>query len=241
MFDHDVVLYPYRTTPRRIADDVVAALAAAPEVAAISLFGSLAAGTWDGLSDVDVLVAHEGGEEDAWTCAAAIRAAMPVRFYRMFSGVEQPAGRYWFWGESPFHHVDVSFHPAERYEVVRRDGVREGFPISAREVFRRSTSDAPTPIAPPGPVDAAAVHSLACHIGERERSVGAAVYTMLYRTKQYLRAHIDRAAYDDAYREFLRGAAGVGRDEPFAGGALGDLVQECLALRLAIERQERGG
>jgi hypothetical protein len=257
MLDGDVVLYPYRTTPRRIADDVVAVLASVPEVVAISLFGSLAGEDWDGLSDVDMLAGYDGGEDAAWACAETLRAALPVRYYRTFTGVEQPSGRYWFWGESAFHKVDVSFYPLTEYERRRVEGVRTGYPIASIEVMRRDDEahspparpDSRHPPARPEPVTVGSEHPRVegraapgrLVFDDREQAAGAAVYGLLECTKQYLRGQIDRPAYDEAYRAFLGAAAGVGPYEEFAGGDLYGLVQECFALRFAIEREERGG
>ena len=119
----EALLYPYVTTPRRIALDLVAALEVCPAVSRVVLFGSLAAERHDGWSDVDALVAVEG-EDGPWQAAAAIRRAMPLRWHGRFSSAGSPSGRHWLLGESVFHSLDVSFGSAE--EVERR--IRETAP-----------------------------------------------------------------------------------------------------------------
>jgi hypothetical protein len=233
--DPDALLNPYVTTPRRIADEIVDALVAVPGVQAIALFGSLAAGTHDGFSDIDMLVGHDGSPGVAWACAAAVRVAKPVRFYRSFTGVEQPSGRYWFDGESPFHQVDVSFYAADAYERVRVDGVKEGEPITSKEVWRRDAGERPPPplIRPPS------AHPVAVSDLEWEHH-GHFVY-FLKEAKQYVRGRLARDEYDAAWRTFLEHTRGVRFDARTPAGRIGELIQDCWQVRAAIDRAEQGG
>src|SRR3954470_4293230 len=99
----------------RLQRELVASLSAITSIRNIDSFGSVAAGDADEWSDLDLLVWCELPEQTAWLAAAAIRSIKRVAFYRMFTGVSQPSGRYWFCNESPFHRLDVSFHsPEER-------------------------------------------------------------------------------------------------------------------------------
>src|SRR5690606_3224293 len=113
----EALLYPYVTTPRRIALDLVDALAASPAVSRVVLFGSLADGRNDGWSDIDALCVVEG-EDGPWQAAAALRRAMPLRWHGRFSSAQPPSGRHWLLGESVFHSVDLSFGTLQ--EVERR-------------------------------------------------------------------------------------------------------------------------
>jgi hypothetical protein len=85
----------------RVKDELVAALAEVTGVRRIASFGSVAAGRADPWSDLDLFVACADVDRTAWVAAAAIRAAKPVLIYRMFTGVPQPSGRYWFADEPP--------------------------------------------------------------------------------------------------------------------------------------------
>jgi predicted nucleotidyltransferase len=118
--------------PRRILAEVLAALRQMSGVRKRATFGSVAERRADGWSDVDMFVACEEVERTAWTAAAAIRVAKPVGFYRTFTGVDQPSGRYWFADEAPFNRLDVSFYSTAEFEVVCRDGLKEDMPMFAR-------------------------------------------------------------------------------------------------------------
>ncbi len=111
----EALLYPYVTTPRRIALDLVDALAGCPAVSRVALFGSLAAGSNDGWSDIDALCVVEG-VDGPWQAAAALRRAMPLRWHGAFSGATSPSGRHWLLGESVLHSVDLSYGTREQVE-----------------------------------------------------------------------------------------------------------------------------
>jgi hypothetical protein len=119
----------------RIMGEVVAALSRVTAVRRIASFGSIAEGRSDAWSDVDLVVACEDAPVSSWMAAGAIRAAKRVCFYRMFTSMGQPSGRYWFADESPFHRIDISFYSVAEYVEVCRDGVKGGHAIRAREEY----------------------------------------------------------------------------------------------------------
>jgi predicted nucleotidyltransferase len=103
--------------------EIVTTLSQLTCVRSIHSFGSVAIGTSDQWSDLDLLVECADVDKTPWRAAAAIRALKPVLFYRMFSGVPQPSGRYWFCDESPFLRLDVSFHSTAEHRGVVENGV----------------------------------------------------------------------------------------------------------------------
>jgi hypothetical protein len=120
-----------QTTPaHRMKDELGAALAEVTGVRRIASFGSVAAGRADPWSDLDLFVACADVDRTAWVAAAAIRAAKPVLFYRMFTGVPQPSGRYWFADEAPFTRLDVSFYAPADFEAVCRNGLKKEHPVT---------------------------------------------------------------------------------------------------------------
>jgi hypothetical protein len=123
---------PSLDAPDRILGDVVGALSRVSAVRTVASFGSIAERRADLCSDVDLFVGCDAVERSAWVAAAAIRAAKPVAFYRAFTGVEQPSGRYWFADEQPFNRLDVTFYSTTELEAVCRDGRKEGLAIVAR-------------------------------------------------------------------------------------------------------------
>lgn len=130
-------LHPDPTRPGALAAELASALATVPSVEAIALFGSLAAGSGDGWSDIDMVVAHDDAEAARWEAAAALRGAAPVLYYRPIAGNEQPSGRYWFVGESPFHRLDISFSTVSEYSSGLAEHPLLGGRIVLREVYAR--------------------------------------------------------------------------------------------------------
>ncbi len=165
--------------PQRLAREICAALARLPFVRAVTLFGSLADGRADRWSDVDMLVACEDVERTCWLAAGAIRSAKPVLFYRVFTLAEQPAGRYWFADECPFHKVDVSFHSAAEHQVGYRETRRLGTGIALLEMplpERREPAAHPTVLPAP-----------CLEIGDQESRVGAEIRRVQDSLKAFLR------------------------------------------------------
>jgi predicted nucleotidyltransferase len=187
----------------RVRDEVVGALAQLSAVREIASFGSMAEGRADVWSDVDLLVACEDVGRAAWLAAAAIRAAKPVLYYRMFTGVAQPSGRYWFEDEEPFNRLDVSFYSAPDLAAVRRSGLKEGLPMVSRTEYTASSS-----------VDLRADARLwapwpSVVVQPEETANGRALYVFLESLKGARRGRSD--VHDlDAQREALEEALGRG-------------------------------
>ncbi len=111
-------------------------IATCPQVSRVVVFGSLAGDAADAYSDVDLLVAVED-EQAAWDVTSIIRRTLQVLFYRMFSSDRQPAGRYWFAGQSPLTRLDISFHTPEQLAMICQTRMYQGHPIACRELYRR--------------------------------------------------------------------------------------------------------
>ena len=126
-----------------LLSEIVQAISRLSCVREIASFGSFAIGQADEWSDIDLLVACAEPAKTAWRAAGAIRFLKPVAFYRMFTGVAQPSGRYWFCDETPFHRLDIAFHSTTDYANALRNGVRAGHPIQPRrEYLAESMPDA---------------------------------------------------------------------------------------------------
>ena len=134
----DELIYPYTSVPPRIALDVAEALARCPAVSRVTLFGSLASGTHDGWSDIDVMCVTPG-RAGAWEAVQVLREAMPLRWHGPFSDLPQPSGRYWPYGESLFHSVDLSFRTAEAHARVLEEGL-SGVKVIAHDLLWREAS-----------------------------------------------------------------------------------------------------
>lgn len=221
----DELVYPYASTPPRIALDVADALARCPAVSRVTLFGSLAAGTHDGWSDIDVMCVTPG-RAAAWEAVQLLREAMPLRWYGPFSDLPQPSGRYWPYGESIFHSVDLSFRTAEGHARVLEDGLG-GAPVTARDLLRRE--------APPSRGIGAGAQADA-----GEYPFTHALYAAVKAMKEYLRMAGDWAAVS-ARMDALEAEARSLPRRP-AGGRPEEVLDEARSLyqRLLMDRLRSG-
>jgi predicted nucleotidyltransferase len=165
----------------RIKGELVAALSALTCVRRIDSFGSVATGRADRWSDLDLLVSCELVERTAWLAAAAIRRAKRVTFYRTFTGVAQPSGRYWFDGESPFHRLDVSFYSPADYAAICRSGLRSEHLVAVKPEHVSHVSVAPSADARLlAPADRE-------EVTQRETDIGRLLYRHLETAKNQMR------------------------------------------------------
>lgn len=216
---------PKESGLERIRRELVAALSAITSVRRIDSFGSVAAGCADRWSDLDLLISCEVPERTAWLAAGAIRSTKQVAFYRIFTGIAQPSGRYWFCNESPFHRLDVTFHSPEEHAAVCRSGVRGGHPIHRRLEHvahvpadlwadRRLTS-------PAGQVD----------VTPRETEIGRLLYQHLEATKAQQRGRPAKRNVLDTRMALLEAVA---QPPILAGG--GDLAGFVVSVDQFIQR-----
>lgn len=221
----DSLLYPYVTTPARIALDLVEALAACPAVSRVTLFGSVASGQQDGWSDIDALCAVEG-EDGPWQAAAALRQAMPLRWHGRFSSTEPPSGRHWLLGESVFHSIDLTFAPSE---ITARRIVEAASEQPLVTDVRLDRPGAPSPGRP------------AIEVLSTDYEFTHALYATTKAMKAYLRS---QGLWDDLAEQMKRlEATARGLHERPTGSDPDDLMNETRTLYYALmqERMRYGG
>lgn len=221
----DELIHPYASAPPRIALDVAEALASCGVVSRVTLFGSLASGTHDGWSDIDLMCVTPG-RAGAWEAARLLRAAIPLRWYGPFSDLLQPSGRYWPYGESIFHSIDLSFQTAEAHARVIEEGVN-GVKVIAHDLLWRDagpSSSAGTGIQP----DA----------GEYEFT--HALYAAMKAVKAYMRGRGGWVAVS-THMDALEAAAHALPRRP-SGGRPNDVLDEARSLyqRLLMDRLRSG-
>jgi hypothetical protein len=223
ILNHPLGCVLMQTNPaHRMKDEVVAALAKVTGVRRIASFGSVAAGRADPWSDVDLFVACADVDRTAWFAAAAIRAAKPIFFYRMFTGVPQPSGRYWFADESPFTRLDVSFYAPADFEAVCRDGLTVDHPVTVR--IEHVCDPAPVALLPdPASHTAAPV----LDITPAETEAGRLLYVHLEAVKAERRGHVGKRDSRQT-REALRHCLATPLE--MAGGDFERLARQCLEL-----------
>ncbi|MCE5322081.1 nucleotidyltransferase domain-containing protein [bacterium] len=196
---------------QKIADEIISALRAVTSVEAVALFGSLAEGRTDMWSDVDMWVACRDVETTQWTAAAAIHEAKLVLYYRPFTLVRQPSGRYWFVDESPFQKLDISFHSREDYAALHQKAGERG--DRSLELYHAQNAGMP---------DVAHVKMCPLAISGMEQEVGNYIYQSLRSLK-----HCFRGIEDDRGFDGLNAAAQkLSRDTVMAGGRIGELVHK---------------
>jgi len=211
---------PDTAGPERIMREVTAALVRLPFVHAVSVFGSLANGRADCWSDVDMVVACNEVETSKWLAATEIRAAQPVLCYREFSAVEQPAGRYWFEGESPFQRLDVSFHTVEEHLGGYRDSRGMADCGEFRAVYVRGANSSPL-VSSLGPFPR-------LHISSRETEIGKWIHRLFNSLKAQFRGQ-DRSEEVAGRAAGLRASLGeMTRESSLDSGRIGFLAYQLL-------------
>lgn len=207
----------------RVKCEVVAALSRLSTVRRIASFGSLAEGGSDRWSDTDLFVACDDIAASPWIAAAAIRAAKPVCFYRMFTGVAQPSGRYWFADESPLHRIDISFYCVADYIDVCRDGLKHGHPVTTREEYSATVAaNLMRDQSLFGPATAAIIQP-------HETEAGRCLYFHLEAVKQRMRGGPAKRDVRETYAALAR-AIEQSEGASFGGGDFAGLARRCLDL-----------
>jgi hypothetical protein len=202
--------------------EVVASLSRLTTVRHIATFGSIAEGCSDRWSDVDLLVACTD-PASFWIAASAIRAAKPVCFYRMFTGVAQPSGRYWFADESPFTRIDVSFYSVADYLALCHSGSKNGHPLVMREEYCAT--------APPDHAHDRLLYAPAREvpIHPQETEAGCCLHFHLEAVKDRLRGRQGKRNTRDTHPALAR-AIEVSATATFGGGDFPELARKCLDL-----------
>jgi hypothetical protein len=218
---------PQGTGLERIRRELVAALSAITSVRNIDSFGSVATGCADQWSDLDLLISCEVPEHTAWLAAGVIRSTKRVAFYRMFTGVAQPSGRYWFCNESPFHRLDVTFHSPAEHAAVCRSGVRAGHPIHVRSEYMAHV-----------PADLSADRRLTSPAGRAdvtpcETEIGRLLYRHLEAAKTQLHGRLAKRDVLETRAALLDAAA----ETPILAGG-GDLVGFVASVDEFIQRRD---
>lgn len=220
------LLYPNPQILRHLAAGVAAALGKVRSVRRIALFGSLAEDRADCWSDIDMFVGCEDVAATQWSAAAAIRTARPVLFYQTFSTAEQPSGRYWFVGESPFHKLDITFLSREEYETRRGDMTLNGYPIAVRNIYTARADDVPA-ASPPVPLTI-------LQFGEHEIRIQRIIAPLMNSLHSRLRGremYPNSSGELDLKARMLRESLnGVTRDTVMAGGRIGLLAWQLLEM-----------
>ncbi|MEQ8330191.1 MAG: nucleotidyltransferase domain-containing protein [Longimicrobiales bacterium] len=95
-------------------------LSATEGVLGASYFGSVAKGSTDRFSDIDLVV--HASMDAGWDVVRRLHQELTIVLFRPFSEDRRPSGRYWFAHTNPFARLDVSFFEAEEYAALLARG-----------------------------------------------------------------------------------------------------------------------
>lgn len=85
-----------------------------------SYFGSVAKGSTDRFSDIDLVV--HASVDVGWDVIRSLHHELTIVLFRPFSEDRRPSGRYWFADTNPFARLDVSFFEADEYAALLSRG-----------------------------------------------------------------------------------------------------------------------
>lgn len=208
-----IIAPPGPASPARIASEVREVLAGLPVVHRIALFGSLAEERADAWSDIDMIAVCE----NPWAAVKAICSAKPIVFYRKFSAMEQPSGRYYFAGESPLHRLDISFESVEGYQA-RLDNPPHEYTITYREIYTSDTNPA-TP-------DAADALPFLQPASDHETRLGSLIFFSLRAIKHHLRTGVILENDIPRIAGLRDELPTLPRDTVMSGGRIGELAHQ---------------
>ena len=139
--DHaQALLFPYVSAPKRIFEELVLALGSLRSVRRIAIAGPLAEENHDGYDEIQLVM----DVTDPLAVVNALNDIFPIRYYRPFSSMDFPSGRYWLHDESPFNFVAIAFYEAsELEEAIDKGKLAHG--VTIREVPSDTKGDWHTP------------------------------------------------------------------------------------------------
>ena len=114
----DMILYPYASSTFRLADEIIKSFSESDGVNKVGLAGPLAVGNHDGYDEIQIVVSSENPE----SAVDLLDDLFPIRYYRQFSHMDQPSGRFWLHDESPFNYVALAFYSEIEFTKAANSG-----------------------------------------------------------------------------------------------------------------------
>lgn len=215
-----------RIALERLATEILALFRSGGNVSKVCVFGSIASGSWDEWSDIDLAVGC--GEPDSYGpfLAGLLGARFPILCHRPFSGQPAPSGRFWFRDQSPFHKLDVSFHTDRALESVISRLSTDSIPVLVHD----ANADTENNTCGPFRWTFSATQRLAANVLHRvsrchRRSVrtGEAVEELgreMQALQGFMGSHTPASPQEEAYWELARRTAALveGKTQPLRAG-----------------------
>ena len=134
------LLFPYVSSPKRIFEELVLTFQSIESVKRLAIAGSLAEGNHDGYDEIQLVMEAT----DPLLVVNALNDIFPIRYFRPFSGMDFPSGRFWLHDESPFNFVAMAFYKGvELEEAIAKGKLAHG------AVIREIPSDTKDDWSPP--------------------------------------------------------------------------------------------
>ena len=127
----DTILYPYASSTFRLADEIVRSFSESSGVNKVGVAGPLAVGEHDGYDEIQIVVASANPK----FVVGLLDDLFPVRYYRQFSHMDQPSGRFWLHDESPFNFVALAFYSELEFTTAANNGELMHGPPFQEHVF----------------------------------------------------------------------------------------------------------
>ena len=115
----ETILYPYASSTSRLASEIATSFSESGDVSRVGLAGPLAMGNYDGYDEIQIVVSTEKPR----FIVDLLDDLFPIRYYRQFSHMDQPSGRFWLHDESPFNFVALAFYPESEFTSAVNKGV----------------------------------------------------------------------------------------------------------------------
>jgi len=114
----DTILYPYTSSTSRLGSEITTSFSESGYVNQVGLAGPLALGNHDGYDEIQIVVSTEKPR----FIVDLLDDLFPIRYYRQFSYMDQPSGRFWLHDESPFNFVALAFYPESEFTAAINKG-----------------------------------------------------------------------------------------------------------------------
>ncbi len=115
----DTNLYPYASSTSRLGSEIATFFSESADVNKVGLAGPLAVGNHDGYDEIQIVVSTKKPR----LIVDLLDDLFPIRYYRQFSHMDEPSGRFWLHDESPFNFVALAFYPESEFAAAVSKGV----------------------------------------------------------------------------------------------------------------------
>jgi hypothetical protein len=114
----ETILYPYASSTSRLGSEIITAFSESGGITKVGLAGPLAVSNHDGYDEIQTVVSTENPQ----FVVDLLDDLFPIRYYRQFSHMDQPSGRFWLHDESPFNFVALAFYSEAEFETAVNNG-----------------------------------------------------------------------------------------------------------------------